>query len=119
MTLLDAFEAGTLDPGDFPHQAHVFVTFSLAQRYPRAEAYARLVAGLRTLTRRAGRPERFHETITRAWFELISQASSLEQHPELFDKRLLGRYYSPERLAAGRERFLESDLAPLRLDSLG
>lgn len=115
MDLVEAFETGTLQPADFPHRAHVLVSFALSQRYPRQEAYARLVAGLRALTRRAGRPDRFHETITRAWFELISQAADPEQHPELFDKRLLTRFYSPERLAAGRERFIEPDLGPLRL----
>jgi len=115
MTLLDAFQAGRLDPAQFPHRAHVEVSFALAQRYSPEEAYARLVAGLRTLTIRAGRPDRFHETITRAWFELIRQVEDPEHHPELFDKRLLGRFYSPARLAAGRERFVEPDLAPLRL----
>jgi hypothetical protein len=115
MTLLVAFEDGTADPADFPHRAHVEVSFVLGQRYSADEAYARLVAGLKALTQKAGRPDRFHETITRAWFELISQAESLEIHPELFDKRLLGRFYSPARLAAGRERFVEPDLAPLRL----
>jgi hypothetical protein len=115
MTLLDAFEGGTLDPAAFPHRAHVLVSFELAQRYSPDEAYARLVAGLRALTIRAGRPDRFHETITRAWFELIRHVGDPEAHPELFDTRLLARFYSPERLAAGRERFLEPDLAPLRL----
>jgi hypothetical protein len=95
------------------------VSFALAQRYSPEEAYSRLVAGLRALTIRAGRPDRFHETITRAWFELISGVEDPHAHPELFDKGLLARFYSPERLAAGRERFVEPDLAPLRLDSVG
>jgi hypothetical protein len=54
-------------------------------------------------------------TITRAWYELISSVDGLDSHDELFDKALLERYYSPERLAAGREQWLEPDLQPLRL----
>ena len=48
---------------------------------------------------------------------LITAADDLEQHPELFDKTLLSRYYTPERLAAGRDEWLEPDLHPLRLPS--
>lgn len=53
--------------------------------------------------------------MTRAWFELIAQAESLDAHPELFDRGLLGGYYSAERIAAGRHEWLEPDLAPLVL----
>jgi hypothetical protein len=53
--------------------------------------------------------------MTRAWFELISSAEDLAEHEELFDKGLLARYYSPERLAAGRREWLEPDLRPLEL----
>lgn len=72
-------------------------------------------AGLRDMTVRAGRSQAYHETITRAWYELIAQAEDLDRAPELFDKQLLGRFYSPERLAAGRERWMEPDRQPLRL----
>jgi hypothetical protein len=53
--------------------------------------------------------------MTRAWFELAAQAGSLDAHPELLDRSLLLRYYSPGRLEAGRHVWLEPDLAPLRL----
>ena len=71
--------------------------------------------GIRRMADRAGAPAKYHVTITRAWFELISSVDDLELHPELMDKRLLGRFYSPERLAAGHRRWLEPDLQPLRL----
>jgi flavin reductase (DIM6/NTAB) family NADH-FMN oxidoreductase RutF len=69
------------------------------------------------MTSRAGRPEAYHETITRAWYELIAGVDDLGNAPELFDKRLLGRFYSPGRLAAGRDRWLEPDLHPLTLSA--
>jgi flavin reductase (DIM6/NTAB) family NADH-FMN oxidoreductase RutF len=114
-TLLSGFEAGQIDASEFPHERHVRVTWALAQRYPPDEALRRLIAGIRGIATRAGHPDAYHETVTRAWFELIASADDLDHHPELFDKNLLGRHYSPERLALGREHWQEPDLHPLRL----
>jgi hypothetical protein len=107
---LSAFEAGRIHPHDFPHEAHVRAAWLLLRE---PDGYERLAAGLRTIAARAGRPEKFHETITRAWFELVRGADALV--PELYDRTLLSRFYSPERLAAGRDRWVEPDLRPLRL----
>jgi flavin reductase (DIM6/NTAB) family NADH-FMN oxidoreductase RutF len=113
--LIHAFEAGTIAGSDFPHEAHVRVTQLLIARYGRESAYSRLVDGIRGIAVRAGAPEAFHETITRAWFELIGAADDLTSHPELLDRRLLERYYSRALLAAGRERWIEPDLHALTL----
>jgi hypothetical protein len=113
--LIAAFERGTIDGAEFPHERHVRVAWGLAQRYGREEGLRRLIAGIRAMVARAGRAEAYHETITRAWYELIVAAEDLESAPELLDKRLLNRYYSPARLGAGRERWVEPDLHPLRL----
>jgi hypothetical protein len=111
--LLSQFEAGRLT--EFPHERHVRVAWALAQRYGADEALSRMRAGIKALAARAGQPGKYHETITRAWLELVRDAAELEAHPELMDKRLLARFYSPERLAVGRERWVEPDLLPLRL----
>jgi flavin reductase (DIM6/NTAB) family NADH-FMN oxidoreductase RutF len=113
--LVAAFEAGEIDGSAFPHESHVRVAWGLARRYPRADALRRLTEGIRRIAERAGRPAAYHETITRAWFELVASADELERHPELFDKALLGRYYSSAALAGGRDRWVEPDLRPLRL----
>jgi flavin reductase (DIM6/NTAB) family NADH-FMN oxidoreductase RutF len=113
--LTAAFEAGTLGADEFPHARHVRVAWSLARRYGLSEGLERLIAGIRRIAVRAGRPDAYHVTITRAWFELIASVDELTGHEELFDKRLLERYYSPERLAAGRDQWLEPDLHPLGL----
>ena len=76
-----------------------------------------MTAGIRRMAARSGRPDAYHRTITRAWYELIASVDEPASAPELFDKRLLERFYSPERLAAGRQRWLTPDLGPLRLDS--
>jgi hypothetical protein len=114
-TLLDDFEAGRIRGSDFPHERHVRVAWGLTRRYPREEAFARLEYGIRRIAADAGVPGKYHETMTRAWFELVAQAKSLDAHPELFDSGLLGRYYSAARLAAGRHEWLEPDLEPLVL----
>jgi hypothetical protein len=106
---LAAFERGEIDAAEFPHEAHLRAARLLAAE---PNGYERLAAGIRDIATRAGRPGVFHETITRAWFELVRSAGSWPA-PELRDRNLLSGYYSPEALAAGRERWVEPDLAPL------
>ncbi|HXU34445.1 MAG TPA: hypothetical protein VN851_28045, partial [Thermoanaerobaculia bacterium] len=72
-----------------------------------------------------GADQLYHETLTRAWVELIADgahrfpASSsfefLEACPELLDRSILNRYYSPELLASDRARktWVEPDRLPI------
>ena len=113
--LVAAFDAAQIEAADFPHRRHVKVAWALVRRYDAEEAFARLVIGIRGIATRAGRADAYHETITRAWFELIRQSDDLAHDPALFDKQLLRRYYSDARLAAGREEWLDPDLHPLEL----
>ncbi len=120
--LLDRFERCDL-PDGFPHAAHLRVAWIHVDRHGAAEGAARVTAGIRRLAAEAGTPDRYHETMTRAWVELVASAaeaypaadsrSFLAAVPELLDKGLLARHYSAERLAQGRTRFVEPDLAPL------
>jgi hypothetical protein len=103
--LLDSFERGELQAADFPHERHLRVALLLARE---PDGLARLAAGIRGIATRAGRPERYHETMTRAWFELVAAAGELR--PELYDQGLLARYYSPAVLESGRGRWVEPDL---------
>lgn len=116
--MLDDFEAGRIPGSEFPHERHLRVAWGLSRRYSREEAYGKLADGIRGIAARAGVPGKYHETMTRAWFELAAQAESLAAHPELLDRSLLLRYYSPERLEAGRHQWLEPDLGPLVLASV-
>jgi flavin reductase (DIM6/NTAB) family NADH-FMN oxidoreductase RutF len=113
--LLAAFEAGVLSNEEFPHARHVRVAWLLARKYGRGDGLERLCDGIRGIARRAGRPDAFHTTITKAWFELIASVDDVDEHAELLDKALLERFYSPARLGAGRDCWLEPDLHPLRL----
>jgi hypothetical protein len=113
--LIVAFEAGTLAAADFRHERHVRVAWGLQRRYGRAEGLRRMAAGIRAMADRAGHPEKYHVTVTRAWFELVAGADEVRDDSDLFDRTLLTRYYTPERLKAGRERWVEPDLCPLTL----
>jgi hypothetical protein len=113
--LVKAFEAGAISNEEFRHESHVRVARALAKRYGRQEGLRRLAFGIRSIATRAGHPEKYHETITRAWFDLVAGIEDVARYPELLDKRLLGRYYTAARLAAGRDRWLEPDLHPLTL----
>lgn len=118
-SLLAAFEAGQVDNAGFSHARHLQVAWMLSQRYCHEQAFEKLTAGIQRIATRAGRPQAFHLTMTRAWFELIAAADDPDHYPELLDKTLLSRYYSPERLAAGRHAWLEPDLLPLCLPADG
>ena len=113
--LILAFEAGSLEGASFPHEHHVRVAWGVRQRYGRVEGLRRMVSGIRAMAARAGRPEAYHATITRAWFELVADAEELRPDSDLFDRTLLTRYYTPGRLSTGRERWVEPDLSQLRL----
>lgn len=117
---LRAFEDTTLEP--FHHRDHLRVTWLYLRQFGEGETRARLgTAILRYAAARNG-AEKYHQTITLAWIGLVASASAstagfeamLAAHPQLLDKNLLDRYYSPEVLKSreARERWVEPDRAP-------
>lgn len=106
--LLADFEAGRIDPANFPHRDHVRVSYELLARHRFPEALLHLARGLRRLAAKAGKPEIYHETITAAFLALIGErregggASSWEEfearNPEVFRKQLLEEFYEPATL---------------------
>lgn len=112
---LEAFEAGTLDPESFDHEAHTYVGWLYLERFPLLEAIRRYSQILRSLTRKLGVPDKYHETIT--WFYLVLIAERREtmrghgwfafrsENDDLFyGARMLARYYSKERLLSDHAR---------------
>ncbi|MFB7619130.1 hypothetical protein [Kitasatospora sp. NPDC056181] len=114
----------TAAAGRFGHREHVHLTW-LAVRAVGVPAAVSLVGDgiLRTATK-AGAPQKYHVTLTRAWVELVGHhaaehggddfADFADRHPDLLDKDLPARYYraatldSPEAKAG----WVEPDLAP-------
>lgn len=111
---IERFERGDVDPERFNHEAHIYVAWLYLERFPLTDAIARFTAALRSLTRRFGAPEKYHDTIT--WFYLLLIAERREssadwrafreRNPDLFDRssNVLGRYYRADTLATERAR---------------
>lgn len=120
---LEQVTSGTI--ASFSHRDHVRAAFLLIRRDGERAAARTLRAALRELTRSAGAPERYHETITVAWVRLIAAAMGsappapletlLELHPEFRRGDLLDDYYSREVLLspAARRRFVGPDRSVL------
>jgi hypothetical protein len=116
--VLSDFEAGRIDPAQFPHREHVRVSYELLQRHPFPEALLHLARGLRRLAAKAGHPEAYHETITAAFLALIAERrlagaySGWEdftaRNPDLLQKGLLENFYEPAVLqsAVARQTFV-------------
>ena len=117
------FIRGEIDPGTFPHREHVRMGFEMLRRHNFSEAAFHYCAALREMTKRVGKPEAFHQTITIAFLALIAErletgghsdfASFAGANADLIDKSALKRWYRPERLAteAARRTFLLPDPA--------
>jgi hypothetical protein len=108
--------------GAFRHRQHIHLAFIAVRRYRAAQAADRISAWLRHLTAHA--PQKYNATITRAWTEIVGYHIAAdpsvtdfdvfaERNPDLFDKRLLTRHYTPAVLASSRARarWVEPDLA--------
>jgi hypothetical protein len=106
--LLADFEAGRVDPRQFPHRAHVEVSYELLERHAFPEALLHLARGLRRLAAKAGRPEVYHETITVAFLALIAERrlsarfvdweDFAARNLDLLEKECLRTWYEPELL---------------------
>jgi uncharacterized glyoxalase superfamily protein PhnB len=68
---LQQFDAGTLDPASFDHEAHFRAAWLCLREAPFRDAVGRLRRGLKRLAIAAGQPQRYHETITVAYARLI------------------------------------------------
>ncbi len=112
------------DGGLFGHRQHVNLTWLAVRRYGTPAAIGLVSEGIRRTARYAGAPQKYHETVSRAWVELIGHhagegsesdfAVFASQHAALLDKRLLVRFYRPATLASEQARsgWVEPDLAP-------
>ena len=112
--LIELFEADTL-PGEFHHADHVRLAFAYLSEYAPLQALDRFAAALKRYAAARGKSERYHETITHAYFFLIRERMArragdtwddfARKNPDLLlDKeRILAQYYE--------ETTLRSDLA--------
>ena len=122
---VEAFETCRLPNEQFHHRDHLRLALIYLARHGRAEAAVRLGQAIRTYAAHHGKADKYHETVTQAWVQLLGSArgrapgASFEEllaaNPELLDKHLIERYYSPALLhsEAAHLLFVLPDREPL------
>jgi hypothetical protein len=114
----------------FGHREHVHLTWLAVRRCGMPAAVDLVSDGIQRTARYAGAPQKYHATVSRAWVEIIAHhaavaptrdfAAFVAGNPELFDKRLLSRFYSSAVLAgaAARAGWVQPDREPFPFSSL-
>lgn len=129
--LTRALERGDIANEGFHHASHLHVAWVyLAESSSAQEAANKMRDTLRRFALAAGRPEKYHETITLFWVHLLacayvaSRGGRLEEivhaNPQLLEKNLPLVYYSARRLFSDEARALwvEPDLKPFSIDAI-
>jgi hypothetical protein len=111
------FENCSLDAGCFHHSDHVRMAFLYLCRYPAIEALRRFSTSLARFAAAKGKADRYHETVTWAFFLLIRERMARAGWPQswiefaacnadLLDwqNNVLKKYYRPETLASALAR---------------
>ena len=128
--LTRALERGEIANETFRHGLHLHVAWVyLSESASVDQASAKMRDTLRRVTASAGKPEKYHETITLFWVHLLALAREaasgesleklVETNPRLLEKNFPLAYYSRERLFSdeARHSWLEPDLKPLCVDN--
>jgi flavin reductase len=108
------FEHGGFAANAFPHRAHLRMAWLYVRHLGPDAAIDRAARGIRNLAEAHGQPTLYHDTLTRAWVYLVAAADAVspsptftgfvERNPQLLDKQLLLRHYSPEVLSSAEAR---------------
>lgn len=120
---VSAFERCRIEPGKFDHAAHVRLAYAYLCNHEVAVAGERMKSSLlRFLTHAGADPDKFHETMTRAWVMAVrhfmdkvgptaSSAEFVARAPDLLDARIMLTHYSAEVLFsdAARIEYIEPD----------
>jgi len=128
--LTRALERGEVANEDFHHVSHLHVAWVYLAESPSVQQAANKMRDtLRRFAAAAGKPQKYHETITLFWVHLLSRARAagggerLEEivhaNPQLLEKNFPLAYYSAERLFSNEARtsWVEPNLKPLSIDA--
>ena len=123
---LNAFEACDLANESFRHRDHIRLAWIYLHHLSVGEASSRLTEAIRRFAAHAGKPEKYHHTITLAWIRLVVAARQkhpdaangtefVDANPALLDRNALLAHYSPAVIESERARqgWVEPDLARL------
>ena len=128
--LLERFERCTLTPAEWTHRAHLKVAYLHLRQYGPEDALERMRAGIQRLNATHQVPEAidrgYHETVTRAWLQLIwvtlceygpgeTADAFFDEQPQLYTKRVLRFFYSRDRIMSPEAKYgwVEPDLTSL------
>jgi hypothetical protein len=112
------------DADRFGHREHVHLTWLAVRRYGPSSAATVVGSGIQRTARYAGVPQKYNETVSRAWVAMIAHhvaqdpsddfAAFAHRNAALLDKRLIARHYHPATLAtpAAKDGWVEPDRAP-------
>jgi hypothetical protein len=120
---LDAFETCRIPNTEFHHRDHLRLGLLYLRRYGPSAAAIRIAESIRRYATHHGKSDKYNETVTQAWLQLVHAAASdtvdqlVATHPELLDKNALERYYSRDLLNSETARltFVRPDRSPLPL----
>jgi hypothetical protein len=125
-----ALERGEIANENFHHASHLHVAWVyLAESLSVQQAADKMRDTLRRYAATAGKPQKYHETITLFWVHLLSRAQAagrgrrlediVNANPQLLEKNFPLAYYSAERLFSDEARtsWVEPDLRPLSIDA--
>lgn len=125
-----AFEACTVAPSQFNHEAHVRLAYVYLAEYDADSAVQKMRDALLNFLEHNSTPRsKFHETLTRAWVLAVrhflnrststSAADFISKNPELLDSKIMLTHYSASVLfsAEARASFVEPDLDPIPMAS--
>jgi hypothetical protein len=102
--------------GGFGHREHLELAYGLLSRSGLEEAQAAMSAALREVAAAHGMPERYHDTLTLAWVQLVAvhrhrwDAETFDafmaraENRPLLERGLLDGHYSRELLFSDRAR---------------
>lgn len=107
--VIRGFEACDLPPGVFRHYHHVLLTWHYARTMETLDALRLLIHRIREFSAAQGVPDRYHETVTCAWFFLVVERlertgrdepweAFAAANPDLLDGSALDAYYRRETL---------------------
>ena len=126
--LARALERGEVK--DLPHVSHLHVAWVYLAESPSAEqAASKMSRTLRRFAAAAGKPEKYHETLTLFWVQLLSHTYAVHRgrcledivqaNPQLLEKSFPLNYYSAKRLFSdeARNSWVQPDLKPLPIDA--
>lgn len=120
--LTRALERGEIQ--DFRHASHLHVAWVyLDESSSPNEAADKMRSTLQKFTAAAGKPEKYHETITLFWIHRLAREQTggnsiqavVHAHPQFLEKDFPLAYYSMDRLFSdeARHSWVEPDLKPL------